>query len=664
MALPSNVSTGTVTGKFVVAVADGSDSDYDPDTYPVGGTVTFTPSVPYLPDPSGGVTILASAITGIFDGDGYLCTPDPDNSKVAGRRGVQLIATDDPDLSVTGWTWKVSYAFTPLNKVALPQVPPHDILVPSGGTVDLTSAVKVPSSTGVGLDQVTIIRADALQAAADADASADLAGSRATDAAGFASAAAGSATAAAGSVTTAAAVAQGSVQAAATAATAAVTAALPVQVPPIVAASLASDAAPAAAAASAVGSALTASDIVKGSDVRAARQVIDATYALPFTDASGYVSAGILGDGRWNFERTPKVKGQADVTMRPLNTTGWAIPFADPDGYVAGGIRPDGTAEFAKMNLSAATILQIANMQAGYTRSSRTKVSAIGDSLTAGFYGGVGGVTADAYPAKLQTLVPAGVTVYNIGVSGYTVDEEAVRVGALPVPLTVSGGSIPTTGPVTVTTTAVIGWRPTGTSRTIPGTLAGVAGTLTRVDSDTSFTFTRTTDGAAVPVSGSPVFVPDYAGHAGDTAIILLGRNDVTYSVKGADVSVADHVAKGIARIVNWLTPNVKQVLVVSTTTTTAETSGTSGYATVLDINARLRAAYPTRFLELRTYLVQQAIYDLGLTPTTADNTAMTGDTLPPSIMDGGTDNTHWSKATAGLVAAQINNYLTTRGWV
>jgi len=198
MALPSNVSTGTVTGQFVVAVADGSDSDYDPDTYPVGGTVTFTPSVPYLPDPSGGVTILAAAITGIFDGDGYLCTPDPDNTKVAGRRGVQLIATDDPDLSVTGWTWKVSYSFLPLNKVALPQVPPHDILVPSGGTVDLTSAVKVPSSSGVGLDQVTIIRSEALQAASDADASADLAGSRATDAAGFAAASAGSAAAAAG----------------------------------------------------------------------------------------------------------------------------------------------------------------------------------------------------------------------------------------------------------------------------------------------------------------------------------------------------------------------------------------------------------------------------------------------------------------------------------
>jgi len=106
-------------------------------------------------------------------------------------------ASKSSDLSVTGWTWKVSYSFLPLNKVALPQVPPHDILVPSGGTVDLNSAVKVPGSSGVGLDQVTVIRAAALKSAEDASASAASAGSYATSAAGSASASAGSAAAAA-----------------------------------------------------------------------------------------------------------------------------------------------------------------------------------------------------------------------------------------------------------------------------------------------------------------------------------------------------------------------------------------------------------------------------------------------------------------------------------
>jgi len=403
---------------------------------------------------------------------------------------------------------------------------------------------------------------------------------------------------------------------------------------------------------------------VDDSDPRLSRRVQFGDYAQPFADINGYVAGGVQNDGVWNFEKSPRVKGQQDVTMRPLNTTGWAIPFADKDGYVAGGIRPDGTAEFLKLKLPPGAVsdpLGDANLAAGYSRSSRYRVAAIGDSLTDGYFGGVANQDADSYPTKLQALMPAGVQVFNLGNSGYTVDEEAVRIGALPVPLTVTGGSIPTSGPVGVTTTAVIGWRASGTTRTIPGTLAGVPGTLTRTTSDTAFTFTRTTPGSAVAVGGAPVFVPDMAGHSGDTAIILLGRNNVSFNVPGPDASIGEHVAKGIARIVNWLSPQIKHVLVVSATTTQAETSGTAGYNTIADINARLLAAYPTRFLDLRAYLVNQAIYDLGITPTTADTTAMAADTLPPSIMD---DSTHWSKATAVLVAAQINNYLTTRGWV
>jgi lysophospholipase L1-like esterase len=403
---------------------------------------------------------------------------------------------------------------------------------------------------------------------------------------------------------------------------------------------------------------------VDDSDPRLSRKVQFGDYAQPFADKDGYVSGGVQLDGVWNFEKSPRVKGQSDTTLRPLNTTGYTHALTDKDGYVALGVRLDGSVVAPKLVLPPGAIsdpLADANLMAGYTKSSRYRVAAIGDSLTDGYFGGVGNQDADAYPAKLQALMPAGVTVFNLGNSGYTTDEEAVRIGALPVPLTVTGGSIPASGPVDVTTTAVIGWRPSGTTRTIPGTLAGVAGTLTRSSSDTVFTFTRTTTGTAVAVTAGTLFVPDFAGHEGDTAIILLGRNNVSFSVQGADTSIAEHVEKGIARIVNWLTPQIKHVLVVSATTTTSETSGTGGYAIVADINARLAAAYPSRFLDLRTYLAHQAIYDLGLTPTTADNTAMTGDTLPPSIMD---DNTHWSKATATLVAAQINNYLTTRGWV
>lgn len=49
--LPTNVDTGRVEGRFIVGVVDGPDGDLDPDGIPAAGTVTFTASVPYLPNP-------------------------------------------------------------------------------------------------------------------------------------------------------------------------------------------------------------------------------------------------------------------------------------------------------------------------------------------------------------------------------------------------------------------------------------------------------------------------------------------------------------------------------------------------------------------------------------------------------------------------------------
>jgi len=629
MALPSNVSTGTVTGQFVVAVADGSDSDYDPDTYPVGGTVTFTPSVPYLPDPSGGVTILAAAITGIFDGDGYLCTPDPDNTKVAGRRGVQLIATDDPDLSVTGWTWKVSYSFLPLNKVALPQVPPHDILVPSGGTVDLTSAVKVPSSSGVGLDQVTVIRAQALQSATDAAASATLAGARATDAAGFAAASAGSAGAAAASVATSAGIAAQTV-----------TDLLPVQVPPMVASVIASNSAPAAAAAAAVTNAIAGADLITGADPRIARTVKADDYAIPFADAGGRVSGGVRADGAFGFEREPVVKGVQDVTLKQITAPGWAYAMTDAGGRVGFGVGTDGVMRVSKLEVLNET-------------SSRTRVTTIGDSLTATPVG-------DSYPDRLAALLPA-VTVTNRGVSGNTVDELRLRLNALDLYVTVAGGTIPATvTPVALTTGQVVGWY-TNSARQHTGYIAGVQGVLD-VSTTGTLTFTRSEAGAATAAPGAQKFISWWPDNSTDTLVIYLGANDITANVKGMEATVADHVVASTVALVEWARPRRKRVLLMGTITRTDEPRGSAGYNTTVEINTRLAALYPGRFLDIRRYLIDQAIYDAGITPTADDLAHMADDTLPPSIM---LDPRHYTGPIARLIAEKkVAPFLTQKGWV
>lgn len=167
MVLPSNVSTGRITGRFIIGVADGPDPDDEPDMIPAAGTITFTASVPYLPNPTATptpVTILKTSIIGVLDAEGYLCAPSATDPLKAGNRGIRLIATDDPDLSVQDWTWTVNYTFGNVNGVT-PRIATHSMALPSDATIDLTTVVKVPSSTGIGTEQAEALAAAAAESA-------------------------------------------------------------------------------------------------------------------------------------------------------------------------------------------------------------------------------------------------------------------------------------------------------------------------------------------------------------------------------------------------------------------------------------------------------------------------------------------------------------------
>lgn len=177
MAMPANVGTGKVEGRFIVGVADGADPDDEPDAIPAAGTITFTASVPYLPNPTSAPTpstLLKVPIVAHLDSEGYLCTPDPADPSKAGARGIRLVATDDPDLSVQGWTWNVTYSFVTVNGVR-PQIAAHSIALPTGASVDLTTVVKVPSSPGIGTEQAEALAASATAAALEASEAAVLA---------------------------------------------------------------------------------------------------------------------------------------------------------------------------------------------------------------------------------------------------------------------------------------------------------------------------------------------------------------------------------------------------------------------------------------------------------------------------------------------------------
>jgi hypothetical protein len=145
MPLPSNVSYGTVYGRFILAYGDTIDSGLEPDAVPAAGSVFFTASPILLknasasPDP---VTILPAPVEVQLDDDGYIRAYEGETGL-----GVRLVATDDPDNNPVGWTWRVDFRLT--DETGTPvTLPSFSFSLPSNTEVDLTELSPVPSADG------------------------------------------------------------------------------------------------------------------------------------------------------------------------------------------------------------------------------------------------------------------------------------------------------------------------------------------------------------------------------------------------------------------------------------------------------------------------------------------------------------------------------------
>jgi len=142
--IPSNLSYGTVTGRFLLAYADSNDAELNPDAVPAQGTVYFTPSPNYIKDASASpapVTILPSAVECALDSEGYVVGYGTD-------RGVRLVATDDPQGNPVDWTWDVQFRLTDATGTPVRTIPNFSFALPGGSTVDLTTAMPVTDSNG------------------------------------------------------------------------------------------------------------------------------------------------------------------------------------------------------------------------------------------------------------------------------------------------------------------------------------------------------------------------------------------------------------------------------------------------------------------------------------------------------------------------------------
>jgi len=129
-ALPTQVTYGTFKGRLIDAINTGSGEV----SRAVTGTVTASPAVNSVNIPAALVVMLPRPVTVTLDANGAFT--------------MQLVATDDPALSIINWAYQISFQLGNGDALA-----PFLVQIPGGSTVDLSTANPVSTGGGVAITQ-------------------------------------------------------------------------------------------------------------------------------------------------------------------------------------------------------------------------------------------------------------------------------------------------------------------------------------------------------------------------------------------------------------------------------------------------------------------------------------------------------------------------------
>lgn len=269
-----------------------------------------------------------------------------------------------------------------------------------------------------------------------------------------------------------------------------------------------------------------------------------------------------------------------------------------------------------------------------------------GDSLTDDAVTG-----PDAWVTKLAALT--GKAHYNGGWYGEKAGPIAARQGGLPALVTVTANSIPASGPVAITN-IVNSPVTTSTTRSVPGTLAGVAGIIQEATAG-NITFTRTTAGSVTACPAGSRFTPDAAEYRNRHLTVWAGRNDVYFTAPNLIVSA-------IKAQIDFLSPSVKRALVLEIPPSSTEILGTGTRALVEERNDAIRAAFPSEWVAIAAFLrTEEAATAAGISFTTQDYTDISNGITPESFRF---DTLHINAAACTAVAYKIRLEAQERGWL
>lgn len=335
---------------------------------------------------------------------------------------------------------------------------------------------------------------------------------------------------------------------------------------------------------------------------------LDGTFvAFKFALPADSVTAETLADAVAERLLPAQLSGALDSLARE---SGWLLALGEEDGLGV-GFQIDGT-----------VVGRLVDKWMRYVRPASSvpllpsnRVIVAGDSTQTG-----------DWPNQVGAAI--GQTITRIGYGGQSATETAGLVGAMSTTVTVSGSQIPASGPVSITAINIsILYNYDALTRSTTGTLAGVPGTLTigaasaPGQRDGAYTFTRAAAGSVVACPAGTPFIPDNQALVRDAILIVCtGTN-----------SRADPVGNLAAwkAIDNMMRAYFKSAFFVAPRNQSNETTGSANHTAILKGERLGRQFFGPRWLDLRRYLIDDALSIAGLTPTSQDIADSANDVIP-----------------------------------
>jgi lysophospholipase L1-like esterase len=286
------------------------------------------------------------------------------------------------------------------------------------------------------------------------------------------------------------------------------------------------------------------------------------------------------------------------------------------------------------------------------------KIAVLGDSMVQLAQDG-GNPLPDHLAWKL------GCECHNLGRGGETTTGMAIRYGALPVMVTVTGGSIPTSGSVNVTVDRATTerddalWAFYGTLAGVPGTLSRPAGATSSGNSwfFTPFVYPASALAVPAPMPWRSTMGADYS----DITVVIGGNNN--YSVATGQSYMVTDIVRDYKAVRTRVRANGGRLLILSAYPNSGGTTGTQTATDVANINAALATEFGAEYLDLLSLMRSTgALAVAGITPTTGDNTDIANGVIPRDLMQ--VDGIHPNETGRDVEAFFIAQYILAMDWL